>query len=157
MPSGLQNTPATFQAAMNKIFRPFIRQFILVFFDYIIEYSRNKEEHEGHPRRMFKVLQEHKFVANRKKCKFGQPRVEYSGHIVSDKGWKVDPIKVLCVKQWPTPKSVKGVGGFLGLTGYYRRFIWEYGKIVKPLTDLLKKDEFQWGELARESFEKLKE
>lgn len=102
------------------------------------------------------ILKQHQFVANRKKCTFGQHQLEYLGHVISKVGVIVDPVKVSSVLQWPIPKNVKGVRGFLGLTGYYRKFIANYGKIAKPLTKLTKKDGFSWNAAAAEAFEKLK-
>ncbi|MCH80642.1 retrotransposon protein, partial [Trifolium medium] len=102
------------------------------------------------------ILQSHGLVANRKKCLFGQKSVEYLGHLISSQGVAVDPNKIVSVVNWPVPKNVKGVRGFLGLTGYYRKFIKDYGKIAKPLTDLTKKDSFIWSEKACSAFEALK-
>lgn len=102
------------------------------------------------------ILKQHQFVANGKKCAFGKHQVEYLGHVISKAGVAVDPAKVSSVLQWPVPKNVKGVRGFLGLTGYYRKFIANYGNIAKPLTELTKKDGFRWNVAAAEAFEKLK-
>ena len=89
---------------------------------------------------MLQILRRHKLVANRKKCEFAQKAVEYLGHLITGNGVAVDPTKVQSVIQWPIPKNAKGVRGFLGLTGYYRKFIKDYGKVAKPLTELTKKE-----------------
>ncbi|PNY15662.1 retrotransposon-related protein [Trifolium pratense] len=156
MPFGLMNAPATFQAIMNDIFRPFLRKFVLVFFDDILVYSKNVRQHKDHLHQVLSVLQANCFVANQAKCKFGCSQVDYLGHIISGAGVSVDPEKIKCILDWPVPKGVKGVRGFLGLTGYYRKFIKNYGKMVKPLTDLTKKDNFKWGNDEQEAFQLMK-
>ncbi|GAU27744.1 hypothetical protein TSUD_215550 [Trifolium subterraneum] len=113
-------------------------------------------EHIQHLHEVLTFLQEQGLVANKNKCHFGQQTVEYLGHLISGQGVSVDPNKVLSVTNWPTPRNVKGVRGFLGLTGYYRKFIKDYGKVAKPLTDMTKKDAFVWGVKAQEAFDTLK-
>lgn len=156
MPFGLMNAPATFQATMNGFFRPYLRKFVLVFFDDILIYSRNIGEHQQHLRIVLSVLMDNCFVANQSKCKFGCAQIDYLGHVISGEGVAVDPEKVRCILEWPEPKNVKGVRGFLGLTGYYRKFIKDYGKVAKPLTELTKKDNFSWNQDAVKAFNEMK-
>lgn len=142
MPFGLTNVPTTFQALMHNIFRPYLRQFVLVFFDDILIYSATLQDHLKHLELVFKVLRENQLVAKRSKCSFAQAQVEYLSHIISGEGVSTDKAKVASMISWPQPKTIKELRGFLGLTGYYRRFIRNFATISKPLTSFLKKGNF---------------
>jgi hypothetical protein len=102
-------------------------------------------------------LEEKQIYEKPSKCAFGVQEVEYLGHIVCHEGVKVDPNKIKAIREWPIPKALKKLRGFLGLVGYYRKFVKNYGQIAAPLTTLLNKEAFSWKEEATKSFEKLKE
>src|SRR3954465_1674701 len=129
MPFGLTNAPAYFMNMMNKVFMEFLEKFVVVFIDDILIYSKRKEEHGGHLCLILEKLREHKLYAKFSKCEFWLNEVGFLGHIVSGDGVAVDPTKVSAVTEWESPKSVKEVRSFLGLAGYYRRFIETFSKI----------------------------
>jgi hypothetical protein len=156
MPFGLCNAPSTFQAAMNLIFAPFLRQFVIVFFDDILIYSPTFDTHLQHLETVFQCLQSNDYCLKRSKCVFAQNSIEYLGHIVSDEGVGPDPSKISAMKDWPVPTNVKQLRGFLGLTGFYRKFVKNYAAIATPLTALLKHDSFMWTEQAQVAFDSLK-
>lgn len=130
---------------------------MLVFFDDILIYNKSWADHMEHLRVVLKRLGENHWVANKKKCEFGCVQIGYLGHLISEKGVvEMDPGKIKVVLEWERPQNIKALRGFLGLTGYYRRFVKDYGKISKPLTKLLKKGEYGWNEKAEEAMSRLK-
>jgi len=152
IPFGLCNAPFTFQAAMNAIFRPYLRKFILVFFDDILINSSDWDTHLIHIKRNFKILASQHFVVKPSKCVFGQTEVDYLGNLITVAGMKVDPHKIAAMQSWPQPKTITELWGFLGLTGYYQKFVKLYGIIARQSTQLLKKGQFEWGPNAETSF-----
>jgi hypothetical protein len=156
MPFGLTNAPATFQALMNQVSHKYLRQFVLVFFDDFLVYSKTEANHCNHLAKVLQILRQHKLFAKKSKCVFAQGQVEYLGHVITQQGVATDPEKVKAVQDWPKPKTITELRGFLGLVGYYRRFIKDYGKICRPLFDSLKKGEFQWKEPQLVAFSEIK-
>jgi hypothetical protein len=145
MPFGLTNAPATFQALMNSVLHPYLRRFVLVLFDDILIYSSSWTEHLCHIRTICKVLRNNHLFIKCSKRDFGKQSVAYLGHVISEHGMDMDPTKVEAVASWSTPRNVRALRGFLGLAGYYRKFIKDYGIIASPLTNLLKRDAFVWS------------
>lgn len=139
MPFGLINAPFSFQAFMNAVFQKFLMKFVLVFFDDILIYSMNWNDHLSYLKQELELLQQHQILLKFTKCVFASSQVEYLGHIITEEGVKMDPSKIASIMNLPYPKSVKKVKAFLGLTGYYIRFVKHCGIIAQPLTALLKK------------------
>ncbi|CAM8968817.1 unnamed protein product [Rhodiola kirilowii] len=156
MPFGLSNAPSSFQAEMNSIFRHLLRKTVLVFFDDILVYSKSWPDHVRHLHEVLQILQLNSFYAKPSKCDLARSSLAYLGHIISGSGVAVDPEKIKAISQWPCPTSVKQLRAFLGLTGYYRKFVANYASLVAPLTQLLRKDAFIWTALASEAFNALK-
>ncbi|XP_073109864.1 uncharacterized protein [Elaeis guineensis] len=156
MPFGLTNAPSTFQRIMNEVFEKFLRKFVLVFFDDILVYSQNMEQHLVHLQQILHTLRKNRLYAKKSKCTFGGKQVEYLGHIIRAEGVATDPKKIAAIVEWPKPVSVKQLWSFLGLASYYRRFIAKFGQINKLLTNLLKKVDFKWSSEAEASFQQLK-
>ena len=157
MPFGLTNAPAAFMDLMNRIFRPYLDQFVIVFIDDILIYSGSEEEHAEHLRIVLQILREHRLYAKLSKCQFWLDSVTFLGHIVSAEGVSVDPQKVEAILNWKPPTSVTEIRSFLCLAGYYRKFVEGFSKIAAPLTRLTRKEEpFLWSEACQQSFDELK-
>lgn len=158
MPFGLCNAPATFMRMMNEVLAPFIDKFVQVFLDDILVYSRSWREHRRHLRLILQALREHSLKASLKKCAFFQREVAFLGHVVSSGGVATDSDKVSAVKNWPAPSNVKEVRSFLGLAGYYQRFIRNFAQLAAPISSLLKQEvTFSWTGDQQRAFEALKE
>nr|ABD91504.1 putative polyprotein [Oryza sativa Indica Group] len=157
MSFGLTNAPAFFMNLMNKVFMEFLDKFFVVFIDDILIYSKSEEEHEQHLRLVLEKLKEHQLYAKFSKCDFWLTEVKFLGHVITAQGVAVDPSNVESVTKWTPPKTVSQIRSFLGLAGYYRRFIENFSRIARPMTQLLKKDEkFKWTAKCDKSFEELK-
>jgi hypothetical protein len=158
MPFGLTNAPATFQGVMNTVFERLLHKGVLVFMDDILVYSPTLQQHLQTLREVFTILRHQQVTLKRSKCTFAQQNLEYLGHVISTAGVATDSAKVAAVQTWPQPRSLKELRGFLGLTGYYRKFIKHYGMISRPLTQLLRKGEtFQWTPTTETAFRTLKD
>jgi hypothetical protein len=157
VPFGLLNAPIVFMCLMNGVFRNYLDKFVIVFLDEILVYSKSEEEHEQHLRMVLQVLREHQLYSKLSKCSFYQRQIHYLGHIISEEGITVDPEKVEAIQEWLAPRNVTEVRSFMGLEGYYRRFITGFSKIAHPITSLQRKEKmFQWTEECENSFQRLK-
>jgi hypothetical protein len=157
VPFGLTNAPTTFMLFMNNVLSDFLDIFVFVFIDDILIYSKNREEHEEYLKLVLQVIREHQLYAKFSKCDFFQKQVHYSGHVICEEGVTVDPEKIKSIMDWPTPKYVSDIRSFMGLEGYYRRFIKGLSKIGFPITSLQKKGvKFIWTSECEERFQHLK-
>ncbi|GKB89299.1 putative reverse transcriptase domain-containing protein [Tanacetum coccineum] len=146
MPFGLTNAPAVFMDLMDHVCKPYLDKFVIVFIDDILIYSKSKKDHEVHLNLVPGLLKKEKLFAKFSKCEFWLHEVHFLGHVVNSNGIHVDPSKIKAVKNWKYPKSPSKIRPFLGLEGYYRRFIANFIKIAKPLTSLTQKNKkYEWG------------
>ena len=157
LPFGLTNAPATFMSFMHDVLRPYLDEFVVVFLDDILIFSKNEAEHLAHLKLVLQKLREHHLYAKLSKCAFGLQEVEFLGHIVTKDGIRMDEGKIAAVRDWPTPACVRDVRSFHGLVNYYRKFIRDFSRLSAPLTDLTKKDvKFIWSEEQEAAFQALK-
>lgn len=158
MAFGLSGAPNTFLGAMNDTLAPVLRKSALVFFDDILIYSATLEEHLVHLRTVLQLLRKDHWKVKLSKCEFAKQEISYLGHVISHQGVATDPSKVSAIANWPSPASVKALRSFLGLAGFYRKFVRHFGVISRPLTDLLKKHAlFIWTHEQETAFCTLKQ
>ncbi|GJU20586.1 putative reverse transcriptase domain-containing protein [Tanacetum coccineum] len=147
MPFCLTNAPAVFMDLMNRVCKPFLDKFMIIFIDDILIYSKDKKEHKEHLKAVLELLKKEKLYAKFSKCEFWIPKVQFLGHVIDSQGIHVDPAKIESIKDWESPKSPTEIRQFLGLAGYYRRFIEGFSKIAKSMTKLTQKGiKFDWGD-----------
>jgi hypothetical protein len=157
MAFGLTGAPGTFQEAMNSTLSPYLRKFVLVFFYDILIYSKTYEDHVQHICLVLELLDKDQWKVKFSKCTFAQREIAYLGHVISEAGVGTDPSKIAAIAHWPSPTNTKELRSFLGLAGYYRKFVRHFGVISKPLTELLKKHTlFVWTPAHEKSFVALK-
>ncbi|KAD7117098.1 hypothetical protein E3N88_04366 [Mikania micrantha] len=158
MPFGLTNAPAVLMDLMNRVCRPYLDKFVIVFIDGILIYSKSKEEHEQHLKLVLEILRKEQLCAKFSKCEFWLKEVQFLGHIVNEKGVHVDPAMIEAVQNWSTPKTLTEIRSFLGLAGHYRLFISNFPRIPVPLTYSTQKDRpYEWGPQQEEAFQTLKQ
>nr|GEX80473.1 putative reverse transcriptase domain-containing protein [Tanacetum cinerariifolium] len=158
MPFGLTNAPAVFMDLMNRVFKPYLDKFVIVFIDDILIYSKNEKEHEEHLKAILGLLKEEKLYAKFSKCEFWIPKVQFLGHVIDCRGIHVDPAKIESIKDWASLKTPKEIRQFLGLAGYYQRFIEGFLKIAKSIVKLTRKAiKFDWGEKKENVFQLIKQ
>jgi len=151
------NAPAIFIDYMNRMFRPYLDQFVVVFIDDILIYSKDRDVHADHLRVVLRILREHKLYGKLSKCEFWLDEVQFLGHVISTQGISVDPAKIETMVKWERPQTVTEVRNFLGLAGYYRQFVEGFSKLVSPLTQLTRKDQpFSWTDECKVCFEDMK-
>ncbi|GKE72985.1 putative reverse transcriptase domain-containing protein [Tanacetum coccineum] len=155
MPFGLTNAHAVFMNLMNCVCKSYLDKFVIVFIDDILIYSRNEKEHL---KIILELLKKEELYAKFSKCEFWINTVKFLGRVIDSSGIHVDPAKIEAVKNWSSPTTPSEIRQFLGLAGYYRRFIKGFSKIAKPMTELMQKNQkFDWGEEQEEAFQLLKQ
>jgi hypothetical protein len=158
MPLGLTNAPTFFMNLMNKVFMEELDKFVIVFIDHILIYSKNREDHKRNLWIVLGRLRAHQLYAKLSKCEFWLEKIAFLGHILTAEGIELDPSKVEALSKWKQPSNVSEVRSFLGMAGYYRRFIKGFSSLARPITELLKKDnKFVWTPKCEESFQIVKE
>ncbi|GJS58262.1 hypothetical protein Tco_0653046 [Tanacetum coccineum] len=158
MSFGLTNAPAVFMDLMNRVCKPYMDKFVIVFIDDILIYSKSKEEHEEHLKLILELLKKEELYAKFSKCDFWLSKVQFLGHVIDSEGVHVDPAKIESIKDWASPKAPTEICQFLGLAGYYRRFIEGFSKIARPMTKLTQKSvKYEWGEKEEATFQLLKQ
>jgi hypothetical protein len=158
VPFGLTNAPTIFMCLMNDIFINYLDMFVIIFLDDILIYSKSEEEHEHHLRLVLQVLRENLLYDKLIKCSFYQKQIHYFRHIISEQGIAVDPEKIESIIGWPTSRNVSDIRYFMGLVGYYRRFIVGFTNIAHPITYFQKKGtKFEWTLKCEKNFILLKE
>jgi transposase InsO family protein len=175
MPFGLANAPATFQAYIHNALGDLLDTVCVVYLDDILIYSDSEEEHREHVRLVLNRLRRWKLYAKLSKCEFHTKRVDFLGFVVTPHGVVMDPKRVVAIQEWPEPESYRDIQVFLGFANFYRRFIYNYSEVARPLNDLLKgaqqygaksgkrrdvkvlKKEWAWPETASEAFRKLRD
>ncbi|GKD45763.1 putative reverse transcriptase domain-containing protein [Tanacetum coccineum] len=158
MPFGLTNAPAVFMDLMNRVCKPYLDKFVIVFIDDILIYSKDEKEHEEHLKSILELLKKEQLYAKFSKCEFWIPKVQFLGHVIDSRGIHVDPAKIESIKDWASPKTPTEIRQFLGLAGYYRRFIEGFSKIAKSMTKLTQKGiKFDWGKKEENAFQLIKQ
>ena len=157
MPFGLMNASVAFMDLMHRIFQPYLDQFVVVFVNDILVYSKYEEEPENHLRIVLKALREHRLYAKFSKCEFWLTEVRFLGHVISVPDVSIYQEKVEAVMSWERPRSVFEIRSFLGLAEFYKRFIQDFSRLSAPMTRLTRKEvKFEWNDLCEKALQELK-
>ncbi|GKD99712.1 putative reverse transcriptase domain-containing protein [Tanacetum coccineum] len=157
MPYVLTNAPTVFMDLMNRVYKPYLNRFVIVFIDDIMIYSKSRKEHEGHLKLILKLLKDEELYAKFSKCDFWLSKVQFLGHVIDSEGIHVDPAKIESIRDWARPKTPTEILHFLGLASYYRRFIEGFSKIARPMTKLTQKSmKFDSREKVEAAFQLLR-
>ncbi|KAL4011245.1 hypothetical protein IC575_028297 [Cucumis melo] len=158
MSFGLTNAPAVFMDLMNRVFKDFLDSLVIVFIDDILIYSKTEVEHGEHLHQVLETLRANRLYAKFSKCEFWLKKISFLGHVVPSEGVFVDPAKIEAVTNWPRPSTISEIRSFLGLAGYYRRFVEDFSRIASSLTQLIRKGTpFVWSPACENSFQELKQ